>query len=283
MDDHTPICYVVSARAVERERFRTSDDNCKDVRVNFKDSLFSIFSHVAGVGEAPQSMIFGIDNRAGGGIHLLIFASSVRLDLASQSITLDAAVLPLTRRVVPSLTSSLSVYVDDEELILWKHAAAAFIERCRGWEHASSCEYAAHGASVPLSIKLGDDFVCSCGLGRFPKDYGPGVPLWDNVARYCVRAAIAPCFSVPFVENSVDLRSLFTPGPVEQVTSGMKNLEIDKKVCFACKRNENGGNQTLLKCGGCKVVSYCSKECQVKDWKQGGHKQVCKTLAATKD
>jgi hypothetical protein len=269
-----------------------SDGNCKDVRVNFKDSLFSIFSHLAGIGGAPQGMIFGIDNRAGGGFHLLIFASSMRLDLTSQSTTLDAALLPLTRGVVPSLTSFLaklqrrgiiSVYVDDEELILWKHAAPAFIERCRDWEHASSCEYTANGASVPLSIRPGDNYVCSCGLGRFPKDYRPDVPLWDSIARYCVRVSIVPCFSVPFVENSVDLSSLVTPGAVKQKARGMENLEIDKKVCFTCKRSENGSDQTLLKCGGCKAVSYCSKECQVKDWKQGGHKQVCKALAGIKD
>ena len=27
-------------------------------------------------------------------------------------------------------------------------------------------------------------------------------------------------------------------------------------------------------CGRCKKV-YCSKECQIKDWKEGGHKQEC--------
>ena len=28
-------------------------------------------------------------------------------------------------------------------------------------------------------------------------------------------------------------------------------------------------------CGRCKKV-YCSKECQIKDWKEGGHKRMCK-------
>lgn len=32
------------------------------------------------------------------------------------------------------------------------------------------------------------------------------------------------------------------------------------------------------RCKGCKVVRYCSKECQEKDWKAGEHKQKCKDL-----
>jgi hypothetical protein len=32
-------------------------------------------------------------------------------------------------------------------------------------------------------------------------------------------------------------------------------------------------------CGQCKAISYCSKECQVEDWKV--HKKVCKTSIST--
>ena len=30
----------------------------------------------------------------------------------------------------------------------------------------------------------------------------------------------------------------------------------------------------------CKVVRYCSRECQLKHWKEGGHKKACPQLAA---
>ncbi|KAK5732564.1 hypothetical protein LTR17_010379 [Elasticomyces elasticus] len=49
------------------------------------------------------------------------------------------------------------------------------------------------------------------------------------------------------------------------------------KVCGICGSNAQTNGGTLFKCGRCKSVLYCSKECQVKDWPL--HKAVCKTLA----
>jgi hypothetical protein len=45
-------------------------------------------------------------------------------------------------------------------------------------------------------------------------------------------------------------------------------------VCDACHQEFS---RKLGKCGGCKVASYCSLECQKKDWKS--HKSVCGSLA----
>ena len=58
-------------------------------------------------------------------------------------------------------------------------------------------------------------------------------------------------------------------------------------LCASCgKKNQNSGKKKKkgsatkksLTCAGCSSVSYCSKECQKRDWKQGGHKEVCKQL-----
>ncbi|KAJ3290375.1 hypothetical protein HDU79_003360, partial [Rhizoclosmatium sp. JEL0117] len=32
-------------------------------------------------------------------------------------------------------------------------------------------------------------------------------------------------------------------------------------------------------CAGCQSRSYCSKDCQRSDWKEGGHKRQCKEIA----
>ena len=43
--------------------------------------------------------------------------------------------------------------------------------------------------------------------------------------------------------------------------------------------NNNKNNKPLLQCSQCQVASYCSKEHQIADWKQGGHKAACHTYA----
>ncbi|KAH8699392.1 hypothetical protein GQ44DRAFT_744204 [Phaeosphaeriaceae sp. PMI808] len=272
----------------KRELHRALSTACDNAQVNFKDSLLSMFSHMAGIGGASRKTVFGIDNRTAGGIQMLIFASSVRLDLASQSIAIDAALLPLTTQLVPRLASFLthlhnvgivSIIVDDAELVLWKHAVPAYIERCRDWKHAASCEYSVNSA-IPLSTKPGEQFLCSCSMGKFPERHKPKVPLWDSVAKLCVHVAITPCFPVPFVDESVDLGALLTEGAVRQTAQSMSSLDLDKEACFTCDRKEGLGGQPLLKCGKCKVARYCSKECQIKAWTEGEHKRICKTLAA---
>ena len=51
-------------------------------------------------------------------------------------------------------------------------------------------------------------------------------------------------------------------------------VKVDTKVCQTCKQVPENGK--LLKCGGCKSVSYCSKECQKTDWSH--HKSECTAL-----
>eukprot|EP00999_Lentomonas_sp_LEN2_P002717 NODE_590_length_1342_cov_85.033745_g551_i0.p1 GENE.NODE_590_length_1342_cov_85.033745_g551_i0~~NODE_590_length_1342_cov_85.033745_g551_i0.p1 ORF type:complete len:378 (+),score=76.24 NODE_590_length_1342_cov_85.033745_g551_i0:85-1218(+) len=48
-----------------------------------------------------------------------------------------------------------------------------------------------------------------------------------------------------------------------------------KSVCFWCRRSVVNKGVELSSCGKCQVVSYCSKECQVVDWK-AFHKFECK-------
>jgi len=47
-------------------------------------------------------------------------------------------------------------------------------------------------------------------------------------------------------------------------------------MCDVCHVTKNVTDQKMLVCGACRVRRYCSRECQIKDWKE--HKIQCKDL-----
>ena len=51
------------------------------------------------------------------------------------------------------------------------------------------------------------------------------------------------------------------------------NLSNPEKFCTVC----NAASDSLKICSACKNATYCSIECQRKDWKDG-HKIQCKKL-----
>ncbi|KAF2176239.1 hypothetical protein K469DRAFT_607801 [Zopfia rhizophila CBS 207.26] len=234
-----------------------------DARVSFKDSLFSLFMHFTGL-QGEQSRVFGLNDPAGGGVHILIFASCIRLDVGSQTVVLDTAVLPLTKSLVPRIERFLaaisnrklcSIRVDGEELKVWRQVLPTFAERCRSWQHRSSCDHA--GVTSQLTGDTNDVF-CSCGHGVLPERFITGIPNWSDVARYTTRAAISPIFSVPVVDPPFDSR----PSPSEG--------------CRTCGKVKAANGGSLSKCGACHNAKYCSSDCQRADWKY--HKGCCSKM-----
>ena len=55
----------------------------------------------------------------------------------------------------------------------------------------------------------------------------------------------------------------------EAVDNAVSNASSDDRNCCGCGK----AAVKLMKCSKCKTVSYCSRECQVADWKE--HKKVC--------
>ena len=49
------------------------------------------------------------------------------------------------------------------------------------------------------------------------------------------------------------------------------------RVCAGCgfSRLEDSTAPRLRRCSGCRSVTYCNADCQLKHWKTGGHKEVC--------
>ncbi|KAF9872862.1 MYND finger [Colletotrichum karsti] len=242
-------------------------------RLNFKESLFSMFMLSTGL-QGGQTGLFGLNQPDGLGMHMLIFVSAVRLDAASGSIVLDAAVIPFTLDLVYKLKPFLqflltmevcTINVNDDELVFWRKMLPSFAERSRTWNHKSSCEYGKVG-TAPLSLKQGEPTLCSCGEGKLPDDF-VAIPDWDSVAKYATRIAISPTFAVPFVDDCVDFESWERSNPsaaVEQAT---------QERCRSCGKTADQAGSALKKCTRCLAVKYCSAECQKTDWRK--HRGEC--------
>ncbi|KAH7325030.1 TCP-1/cpn60 chaperonin family-domain-containing protein [Stachybotrys elegans] len=224
-----------------------------DVRVSFKDSLFTMFMLSSGL-QGGETGLFAIDNPDQGGIHMLIMISAMRLDSASASIVLDAAKVHSFLLVVQN-AECCSIKVNDEELALWKKALPSMAERCRTWKHRPACEYRKAGRA-PVSIGQGDRVLCSCGAGQIPDNFLT-LPEWDVAAPYATRIAISPTYAVPSVEEVANM-STYNPEESNEY----------RERCRRCGKWEGENDEALKKCMGCQRVKYCSSECQRQDWKK---------------
>ncbi|OAL70018.1 hypothetical protein A7D00_5547 [Trichophyton violaceum] len=195
----------------EKNKHQNCDFNTSpDVRVTFKNTLFSLFGYLSGVGAKAQITAFGLDSETSGGVNIIVLMSSLRLESANQSMVIDAAVIPLTIDLVMEMYSSLqgltnrgmkTLKISDNELRLWKHVLPAFVDRCRTWKHLPSCEYMSTG-KIPLSADWAQPILCSCGEGKFPNGYEiQGFPEWKHIKKYATRVAISPCYWVPFLDK----------------------------------------------------------------------------------
>jgi hypothetical protein len=250
-----------------------------DARLNFKESLMTMFMLSAGL-QGEQTGLFGLSH-AEDGMHMFIFISAIRIDAVNGSLVADAAVLPMAGAmkdvdsgIATGLDAFLSVLeafkmcglnVDDEELEVWKRTLPALVERCRTWNHLSNCEYSQDGASCPLTMEKGKQFLCSCGQGKLPGDF-IGLPLWDQAAKFATRVAISLVFAAPFVENVVmtgmDSKSANT---LSRTT---------REGCRVCGSEKGKDGKPLRKCAKCLSAKYCSPKCQRADWKT--HRRECK-------
>ena len=275
-DDMRWLATLVSLHFSKRETKKREEIEksgiSKDPRVNFKESVFTMFMLASGL-QGGETGLFAISHPGRGGIHMLVVVSAIRLDGDTASAVLDAAILPLTTDLVTSgkieefllMLRSLecaTITVNDAELALWKKVLPSMVERCRTWSHRGDCEYRKKGATVPLSLEDGKQLLCSCGNGQLPDNF-VGLPEWDSAAPNAVRAAISPTFAVPFVEEIVDTSILGD--------SGLPTATGDR--CRKCGKRSAADGGALKRCQRCREVKYCSVECQKKDWKT--HRMEC--------
>ena len=103
------------------------------------------------------------------------------------------------------------------------------------------------------------------------------------------KRALSPPFyeqaqeELPALWGVLAARAAAFPGqallPVER---GNVETAVDTTPAVSVPRCSGCGNNAahLRKCAACKVAAYCSRACQVKHWKEGGHRRECAQLAS---
>ncbi len=248
--------------------------------MSFKKTLANIFlSYIA-----TKNKIYALHDPSFQNAHAIIFLSSLRLDLSSAAVIGDAAVVfpdittaPLLLRCLGG-SSTMMATVYGQEIRMWNHALPVFAERCRQWQHLPTCEYIQR-QQVPLSAEYEKNPLCSCGKG---KNLGPFLEnsQWKPLAPHAIRIALTPIFPVTYLE---DVTEQVTRGVLREAMNWLptgifppRTASFIQENANGCERCDGPGKPKLLNCGGCQSVKYCSKDCQMADWKR--HKRTCKLL-----
>ncbi|KAG8736569.1 hypothetical protein FRC10_009158 [Ceratobasidium sp. 414] len=198
----------------DREReIRNGNDAAKSVAsnvlVNVKDSIHTIVA-LCSSHQEKEPLAVGLCEPNNGGIYAILLVGGLRLDLASFTVIVDTALVPLSTKRMYSLIPSIKKLQDEHpviqvitmghEAVAWKKLLPAYVERCRTWKHKAKCEYAGQG-EVPLSVKMDENPICTCGEG-FGFEGPEWKPVsWEGLLPFATRAAISPLFSVSYIET----------------------------------------------------------------------------------
>ncbi|KAG9077999.1 hypothetical protein FRC06_008596 [Ceratobasidium sp. 370] len=277
----TQCVFQVSDR--ERAVSEIAKSKPENVMINLKESIYAMFTHYVGLEGGPTRAFALHDSSGNMGVYTIVLVAGIRLDLASSTMVLDAAVVPLTLAKMPVLLPGLQTLhsrgkefeqlrTEGAEVEAWKRLLPAIVERCRTWSHTPNCEYLTEN-TIPLSLETASSPICSCGQG-----VGFTSPVWDNawwkgLLPHATRAAISPLFAVSYLERVAgDFAEMLSSRPSAQ----SKPSSADKPIT-ACRSCGGPGRPNLSICSRCKKARYCSPECQRKDWKDG-HKKVCQAI-----
>ncbi|KAJ7281908.1 hypothetical protein C8J57DRAFT_1056186 [Mycena rebaudengoi] len=239
-------CYMAFS---EREWALRDQKTATDSVAQVKETLRQFFLHSIQP-NAPR--VFALFEPSSlGQSYTILYQRSIRMDLASHTLVADTFVLPVTDNTLKVMCSGPSfqfvkLTTKGDEVMAWKHLLVAFTERCRTWNHKSSCKYR-KSENLPFSLELFENPLCGCGEGIDVDDLVVD-PIWTKLAPFMTRAAISPLFPIFYLEKG-------------------------NRTCAACKMPETNSTK-LSKCIACREVDYCGKDCQKGHWKQ--HKSACK-------
>ncbi|KAI0332915.1 hypothetical protein GY45DRAFT_1320539 [Cubamyces sp. BRFM 1775] len=281
----------VGAQLSQRER-RMREQETSDILGLVKDTIHAIIVHVTGLQTGRPRNLFALYDATTKQADTFLFISDLRYDIASHTVVCDGYVLTLCMSLASAIhspmskvTDIVSVNVYGEELRAWKQLLPGLVERCRSmWEHGENCEYIAQGR-IPLSLEINaGDPLCSCGRGKDVRGM-ERVKAWKDLAPFVTRIALSPIFAVSYLEPVFDVKMFESALDTEPQTpssgANASNREATGAIASAperCRKCSKASGD-LLRCSGCKSVSYCSRACQRGDWRE--HRATCLLRSGT--
>ncbi|KAG8724356.1 hypothetical protein FRC09_019634 [Ceratobasidium sp. 395] len=240
-----------------------------------RSTIGTIINQCSGVGGGVvPGRVVSLCESKDGEIYAMFLVGGFRLDLASNTVICDAAVVHpaigslvdiLGKLPVDDAHPNLQLVTTPEEAAVWKRIIPAFVERSRTWSHGPNCEYSGKG-TIPISLEPRASPICACGQGTGFDAPEWKVDSWVGLLPFATRLAISPLFhngphSAP--KNTIS-------GRVGDTGPRWEFKPRTDKACWVCY---GAGKPDLMTCSGCKTARYCSATCQKQDWKS--HKKTC--------
>lgn len=238
-----------------------------------RSTLATIIEKSSGA-DGSKVRVFSLCESENGEFYALFFVSNLRLDVASNTVICDAAIVHSSSKLPHSIPSRLLVDLDlrplqlvttRDEAGVWEKLIPAFVERCRTWSHAPSCQ-SRTSTVLPPTVEPNVSPVCTCGQGLGFDAPEWKVNSWADILPFATRLAISPLFHAG--PPSTSKKSI--SGRVGDIGPRWEFKPRTNDACWACYEP---GKPHLLACSMCKKARYCSGACQKRDWKR--HKVDC--------
>lgn len=217
-----------------------------DTICNLKEVIHAILS--------PEHKVLRLKSSTLKSSAIVFFLGEIYLDLNSHSVIREAHVLSVTAEtshlVAKEGLIATQITLAEVDMSLWRRGLSALSERCRDWEHTSTCEYQGNSDKQGLcSYRKGQT---GTGFPESLKDFEPHV----------TRVAISTLFCAPYLQPTRQFHKIYSEGKVDKqsfkgfgpITDGEVGEGVPGK-CKVCSK------ECRTFCNKCKGVAYCSKEC----------------------
>ena len=141
---------------------------------------------------------------------------------------------------------------------------------------ASGASGGASGASAASGAPGASNRVCvDCGCASGKMSLAQGrLPVRDRRCKVCLKRRRKLCADSGSQAAAKAIALIFPNLTAADRALAAQTAHGIVVCCESCAREREPGERKFQRCSGCQFVHYCSRECQVSDWREG-HKAMC--------